>query len=314
MLSSTAANLFWAARYVERADNVARVLEAALRIALITREREKPQVWESVAAIYGQDATARSRPDGGTLEGLLQFMCFDRDNPSSIFVSLLAARTNSRAERNNLSREVWEGLNEAWHVCRDAARRPMSEDQYAAFLDRIKAQCLLVAGGVQSTMLRDDAFCFLRLGTHIERADNTARLLDVKYHILLPGGEDPGSAVDHFHWLEILGCVSAQRIYRRVYRSRIEPWKVAELLILRADVPRSLCFCLQTVTEDLEHLSKFYGTRHEVHRLAGALGARLRYDRIDRIFQVGLHEYLTEFITSNAQLSRELARNYLLET
>ena len=170
----------------------------------------------------------------------------------------------------------------------------------------------MATGAAQSTMLRDDAYNFVMLGLYIERADNTARILDVKYHIILPKGERAGGSLDYYQWAEILSCIGAYRTYRRVYSSKIEPWRVAELMILRHDLPRSLRFCLDQVDRNLNELAEAYGGRGEATRLAGKLHSRLRYGRIDSIFKDGLHEFLTDFVERNSRLSDEIGRQFLM--
>jgi uncharacterized alpha-E superfamily protein len=310
MLSTTARNLYWMGRYVQRAENTARVLEAAQRMALQSGSQQEAA---SVAAIYGLQNDFAARCPECTLPNLFEYMTLDANNPSSIFCSLRAARNDARSERNNLTTDYWENLNGLWLDVQAAQRRPRSAFDYAAFIEQVKRQTILVAGAAQSTLLRDDAFAFLAMGTFIERADNTARILDVKYHVLLPSGEPQGGSVDYYQWSEILSCIGALRTYRRVYRSRVEPLRVAELMILRHDLPRSLHFCLQQVDRYLDQLGESLGARGEAHRLAGEIHARLRYGRIDAIFRDGLHEFLTGFVAGAATLSDEIGRHFLFD-
>lgn len=308
MLSSTAKNLYWMARYIQRAENTARMLEATNRMALLSgSDRE----WRSVPLIYGQDkAFAESHPEP-RMTDLMRFMTVDEDNPSSIASCFKAARNNARDERNNLTTDLWESLNGTWLELQ-AMQRAGDATDHRAFIDWTKKQAVMATGAAQSTMLRDDAYNFVMLGLYIERADNTARILDVKYHILLPKGERAGGSLDYYQWAEILSCIGAYRTYRRVYSSKIEPWRVAELMILRHDLPRSLHFCLEQVDRNLNALAEAYGARGEAMRLAGKLHARLRYSRIDLIFKGGLHEFLTDFVERNSRLSDEIGRQFLM--
>jgi len=309
MLSSTAKNLYWMARYIQRAENTARMLEATNRMALLSgSDRE----WRSVPAIYGLERDFAGRGGKPVMDDLLHFMTLDEANPSSVLSCVRDARNNARAERNSLTTDVWEGLNSTWLELQAIARTPRAGLDYRAFLDWTKKQAVMVTGAGYSTLMRDDAFNFVMLGAYIERADNTARILDVKYHILLPTGEPEGGSLDYYQWAEVLSCIGAYRTYRRVYSSKIEPWRVAELMILRHDLPRSLRFCLHQVDEQLTQLAELYGTRGEATRLAGKLYARLRYGRIDSIFQDGLHEFLTDFVRRNARLSEEIGRQFLM--
>jgi uncharacterized alpha-E superfamily protein len=308
MLSSTAKNLYWMARYIQRAENTARVLEATNRMALLSSSDRE---WRSVPAIYGLDGAFAARHPAPQMGDLLHFMTIDEANPSSVLSCLRAARNNARDERNNLTTDLWESLNGTWLDLQAMARGGDGVD-YRQFLDWTKKQAVMATGAAQSTLLRDDAYNFVMLGLQIERADNTARILDVKYHILLPKGERVGGSLDYYQWAEVLSCIGAYRTYRRVYSSKIEPWRVAELMILRHDLPRSLRFCLGQIDRNLAELAELYGRRGEADRVAGKLHARLRYARIDTIFQDGLHEFLTDFIRMNARLSDEIGRQFLM--
>jgi uncharacterized alpha-E superfamily protein len=309
MLSSTAKNLYWMARYIQRAENTARVLEATNRMALLSSSDRE---WRSVPAIYGLEAPFADRHASPNMQDLLHFMTMDEVNPSSVVSCFRAARNNARDERNNLTIDLWESLNGTWLDLQGMTRTARDGVDYRQFLDWTKKQALMATGAAQSTLLRDDAYNFVMLGLQIERADNTARILDVKYHILLPKGERVGGSLDYYQWAEVLSCIGAYRTYRRVYSSKIEPWRVAELMILRHDLPRSLRFCLSQIDSNLAQLAELYGARGEATRLAGKLHSKLRYGRIDSIFQDGLHEYLTDFISGSARLSQEIGRQFLM--
>ncbi|MFD2264655.1 alpha-E domain-containing protein [Lacibacterium aquatile] len=308
MLSSTAANLYWIGRNVERASNTASLLKATHRMWLMAGGARE---WRSMAATYGVNESFGKKFPNKSVSDLLSFMALDGDNPSSILTSIRSARSNARTERNNLTVSVWEYLNDTWLALRDRIGAGIPEGEEQEFLDWVRERTSLINGALTNTLLRDEAYDFLQLGVHIERADNTARILDSKYHILLPQGETVGGHVDYYQWSEILACVNALRTYRRVYSSAIFPWRVAELLILREDLPRSLHFCLKQIDSHLVNLAGIYGSRHESHRLAGKLHGELRYGKVDDLFTTGLHEFLVEFIKRNNQLGQEIAENYL---
>ncbi|WP_119420981.1 alpha-E domain-containing protein [Desertibaculum subflavum] len=325
MLSSTADNLYWMGRYIERAENTARLLAASNRMSLIAGpERAAGQSqsqtqgrggeWRSVATIYGIEPEAIAAESEAPEEKLLRTLCFDRDNASSIVACVQRARNNARAERNNLTVEAWENINATWLELAEVARKGVPPGEYRPFFEWVKRQSHLILGSLWTTLLRDEAFDFLHLGIFIERADNTARILDVKYHRILPDGAPRADVVDYYEWAELLACVSAVRAYKRIYQSGIEPWRVAEFLLLRRDLPRSLHYCLGRVDRHLNSLADFHGHRHECHRISGVLYSRLRYGQIERIFRRGLHPVLTDFIGSIAELSEELRRNYLMTT
>ena len=310
MLSSTAKNLYWMGRYLQRAENTVRLLEATYRMSLQSPVGDE---WRSVPVIYGRAEEFVERYPAATLADLVVYMTFDERNPSSVFNAIQAARNNARAERNNLTTDVWENVNGLWLDIAQLASQDRATLDLRGVLEMVKRQAITVAGAANSTLMRDDAFNFLSLGNYIERADNTARILDVKYHILLPTGEPVGGTLDYYHWSEILACIGAFRTYRRVYSNRIEPRRVAELMILHPGVPRSLHFCLRQVDDNLASLSDAYGSRGEANRLAGEITAQLRYGRIDCIFEDGLHEFLTEFVTRTGRLSTEIGRQFLLD-
>jgi len=310
MLSSTAKNLYWMGRYLQRAENTVRLLEATHRMSLQSPSGDE---WRSVPVIYGLAEDFSQRHAAPALADMLVYMIFDARNPSSVFTAIQNARNNARAERNNLTTDVWESVNGLWLDLAQLSTQDQKSLDHRGVLEMVKRAAITVWGAANSTLMRDDAFNFLSLGNYIERADNTARILDVKYHILLPSGEALGGTLDYYHWSEILACIGAFRTYRRVYSNRIEPRRVAELMILHPGVPRSLHFCLRQVEENLSYLSDAYGSRGEANRLAGEITAQLRFGRIDRIFQEGLHEFLTDFVTRTASLSSEIGRQFLLD-
>jgi uncharacterized alpha-E superfamily protein len=314
MLSRTADSLFWLARYVERAENVARILTAGQRMASLTRSiGTAGNEWESTLAATGCAAAYRAKHAEITPPGVIDFLVRDPDNPSSIFACLETARRNARAVRTALTVDMWESLNDTWLELRSLDPSEDGGERVLGLLEWVKQRSLLFHGAYANTMLRNDAFWFAQLGTFLERADNTARLLDVKYHVLLPGADRVGGPLDHCQWESILRAVSAQRAYHWVYHKRLEPWMIAELLILRAEMPRSLAACTAQISRTLERLADGHGGRRgECHRLSGRLDARLRYGRIDAIFQSGLHEFLTGFIDDTLALGREVSDFYLL--
>ena len=309
MLSSTAKNLYWMGRYLHRAKNTARVLESTQRMALQSGTTEAG----AVADVYALRAEFLARHPQGTLSDLVDFMTLDDSNPSSLVSTVRAARNNARAERNNLTVDVWESLNGLWLEVAALARLPRSIVDRGAMLELVKKQTTMIAGATQSTLLRDDAYCFLQIGSYLERADNTTRVLDVKFHRLCPDGDPAHCSTDYYEWSEILACVGAVRTYRRIYRSRIEPVRVAELMVLRRDLPRSVHHCLWQVDLSMRELAETYGTRGEADRQAGALHAHVRYARIEDVFATGLRTYLEDLGDRTARLSDEISRQFLFE-
>jgi uncharacterized alpha-E superfamily protein len=312
MLSRTAGTLFWLARYVERAENMARLLDVAMRMSSLPHgPSDGPDEWHSAIVAAGCEHSFYAKHERASAETVIDHLARDLDNPSSILACFETARQNGRSVRTALTVDMWEAVNATWLEMRRLPKEEFTPARVGRVLDRVKERSLLFGGAVGATMLRSDAYWFSRLGTFVERADNTARILDVKFHVLLPQAEPVGGSVDYYQWTAILRSVSALRAYHWVYRDRIKPWLVAELLILRPEMPRSLMSCLGEISRQLEVLGQAYGTRGECHRLAGELEARLRFGRIDAIFQSGLHEFLTDFIDKSTVLGDEIGRHYL---
>jgi len=309
MLSRVASNLYWMSRYVERAENTARVLDVAWRMSLLARgSATQDQEWFAPLNITGTLFPFAGRHNVVCAREVLHFMALDPENPSSIYACARQARENARSVRGSITSEMWEVLNSTWLEMQQMDEDKMQARGISAFFDWVKERSHLFRGVTFGTMHRDDAYEFARLGTHMERADSTARILDVKYHILLPSVKDVGGAVDYYQWSAVLRSVSAFESYRKVYRDVITPLKLAELLILRDDIPRSLRFCLRQVHETLGHVQN--AQSGETLRRAGQVLSALQYGRISEIFAGGLHEYLTEFLQSMQDLSVHIQRSF----
>ena len=312
MLSRTADNLFWLARYMERAENMARILEAGYRLAAMGIDVGAGDTeWHSTIVAAGCETGFYRKHRAATAAAAIDYLARDPDNPSSILSCIQTARRNGRAVRTALSADMWDAVNGSWLQARTFTIEDFAPDTVRRVLDWVKERSLLFTGCVGSTMLRNDAYWFTRLGTFLERADSTARILDVKYNVLLPTYEAVGGALDYVQWTAVLRAVSAGRGYHWIYRREVKPWLVAELLILKPEMPRSLAACFIEITRTLDLLAGAYGRPGEADRIAGQIHARLRYTRIDDIFQQGLHEFLTEFIDDNVRLGREVSKQYL---
>jgi uncharacterized alpha-E superfamily protein len=313
MLSRVASNLYWMSRYVERAENTARVLDVTWRMSLLVKEAElQDQEWFAPLNITGTLFPFSGRHDVVCAREVLHFMGLDPENPSSIFACARQARENARAVRGSITSEMWEVLNSTWLEMQQMDEEKMEARGVSNFFDWVKERSHLFRGVTFGTMHRDDAYDFARLGTHMERADSTARILDVKYHVLLPSVKDVGGAVDYYQWSAVLRSVSAFEAYRKVYRDVITPLRLAELLILRDDLPRSLRFCLRQVCDSLGRVQN--AQSGETMRLAGQMLSALQYGRISEIFAGGLHEYLTEFLESSQELSSQIQRSFFAST
>jgi uncharacterized alpha-E superfamily protein len=313
MLSRTADNLYWLSRYAERADFVARILDAALRLSALPANYggSDTNEWESALASAGNIELFRPLYDSVNEHTVRDFLAFSPNNPSSIRSCLQTARENARAVRTALTSEMWEAINEAFLHLRSFEGRDMTREEFARFLDWVKSVSLAFDGSAYRTMLRNDAYWFTRLGIAIERADNTARILDVKYHVLLPETERVGGSLDYFQWTTILREVSALTAYHWVYRESIKPWLVADLLILNREMPRSLANCYEMLVNNLDRIADAYGRRGPSQRLARGMLARLDDVTVEEIFASGLHEFIQDFIAENNRLGAAVIEQYL---
>jgi uncharacterized alpha-E superfamily protein len=242
---------------------------------------------------------------------VISFLLFDDDNPSSVKSCLRTARNNGRAVRTALTRDVWESLNSTWNEFFQIKPSNITTDRLPGFLEWIRQRSMMFRGALLGTMLRTDNYFFSQLGNFIERADNTARILDVKYYILLPRPGDVGSEIDMQQWAQVLRSVSAHRAYRWFYRDSLyRPWLVAEFLILRDQLPRSLVFSYQWINNAMDGLATLYDCRYPCHDKAAETLRFLKNSSMDEIFQQGLHEFLQDFMKSNAELSRMIGQTY----
>lgn len=313
MLSRTADNLYWMARYVERAENLARILHAASRMANVPGADEGvTNEWDSALAAAACEATFAETGAEPTAENVFEFLAFSDANPSSIRNCLRLARTNARAVRGALTLDTWEAINGAWLEMHRYRTDDISPSGLNRFIAWVKEVSLRVDGAAYRTMLRNDAYWFSRLGVYLERAENTARILDVKYHVLLPDAEPVGGGLDYFQWSAILRSVSALTAYHWVYRDSFKPWLIADLLILREEMPRSLASCYCNLSTFLDELARTYGRQGESQRQARRIYAQLRNARTDDIFQSGLHEFLLDFIAENNRLGSAITDQYLV--
>ena len=317
MLSRTANELYWMARHIERAENTARLLDVTYRTSLMPYQVREPGLawadpWSVPLVTLGLATAYYQRHPELTAENALRFMILDPANTSSIYECLRTARESARAVRGAITSEMYEDLNSAWIEMRSFDYERIQANGVSDFLEWVKMRSHLFRGVTFGTMLRDEAYHFIRLGTHMERADNTARILDTKYHILLPSIEDVGGAVDYYQWASLLQSLSGFESYRKIYSDVIAPRRIAELLILRDDMPRSLHSCMNFIHDTLGILCD--ENSRELERQAGELHARLHYARTDDIMEFGLHEYLMEFLELISELGGGVSRAFLVPT
>ena len=316
MLSRTADHLFWMSRYMERAENTARMLDVNYQTSLLPQSADRAeQGWAGVLGISELTAAFGKKYDAVNAVNVMQFMVRDNSNPSSILSCLEAARENARAVRGKLTTELWETTNQTWLEFNRLLADDSFERDPAALFEWVKFRSHLSRGVSVGTMLQDESLYFIRIGTFLERADNTARLLDVKFHALAGDyfgawADDAAPEVDFYHWSAILRSVSAFEIYRKVYRNVIRPDKVAELLMLRPDMPRSLAACMNELVVNLEHVANEQST--ETRRRAGRLRSDLQFGRIDEILSTGLHAFLTQFLDRVNDIGAGISRDFLV--
>jgi len=313
MLSRMADHLFWLSRYTERAENLARILDVTQRLAAMPSAcGGAGNVWQSAIATAALEDAFNARYSEATRVNVVRFIAGIDDNPHSIKTCIETARANARAVRTTITTEMWEILNDSWNdLQRTKASELMKTEGMSRFLARVMEMSLRFDGAAYRTMLRTDQYWFQRLGTFVERADNTARLLDVKYHVLLPEKEHVGGGLDYFQWASILRSVNALTSYHWVYRRSVEPWLVADFLILRPEQPRSLISSYSALHEYLDKLADAYGRQGPAQRLARSTMAKLANTDKDKLFQSGLHEFLTEFIAENNRLGDAIIQQYL---
>jgi len=358
MLSRTADHLFWMARYMERAENTARMLDVNYQMSLLPQsEGAAERGWRGLLSINEISGDFAKRNEALTPQSVIDYMVNDEKNGSSIRCCLMAARENARAVRGTLTTEVWETQNQTWLEFQRMIATNFFQDSPGEAFEWVKFRSHLSRGVTVGTMLQDEAFHFLRIGSFLERADNTARLLDVKFHSVENGiiGFGPGAAAarlrygmalaetqsqsqsqsqsqtgggsqsqsqsqsqesskdvefDFYHWSAVLRSVSGFEVYRKVYRNVIRPEKVAELLILRPDMPRSLAACMHEVVSNLQRVANEQSK--DTLRLAGRLDADLQYGRIDEILATGLHAFLTQFLERVNTLGVGISRDFLV--
>ena len=350
MLSRTADHLFWMARYMERAENTARMLDVNYQMSLLPQSEEAAERgWRGLLSINEISGDFAKRNRSVTPRSVIDYMVNDAANGSSIRSCLMAARENARAVRGTLTTEVWETQNQTWLEFQRLIGDGAFQKSPGEAFEWVKFRSHLSRGVTVGTMLQDEAFHFLRIGSFLERADNTARLLDVKFHSVEHDffGNGPGAIgarmrngmagaaslvqsqggngglqsqsqesgnkdveFDFYHWSAVLRSVSGFEVYRKVYRNVIRPERVAELLILRPDMPRSLAACMHELVSNLHRVANEQSK--DTLRLAGRLDADLQYGRIDEILATGLHAYLTQFLERVNALGTGISRDFLV--
>ena len=310
MLSRTADHMYWMSRYIERAESLARLVDAHYRMSLLPHSGETlAQSLSSTMAALQMEEAYKERHDAIEPRAVFEFVSLDRDYGGSIFSCLRIARENARAVRGSLTSELWETLNSTWLEARSLAMRRGSNPDIGQFVEWVKERSHLTRGVTVGTMMRDEAFHFTRIGTFLERADSTARILTAHQSDLVPGADASG-VPDPYQWSVLLRALSAFEVYRRVYRDVITPSKVAQLLILRDDMPRSLLRCCKEVYHTLKSVANEQSA--ETERRAGEMHAMLHFTRMEEITASGLPRFLERFLVRLRDLGDRIASDFLL--
>jgi uncharacterized alpha-E superfamily protein len=308
MLSRTAASLYWIGRYMERAEFTCRLVEATVRLAALGDHAGSDQAWRSALTVVCADLAFARQGEALTAFNARRYLTLSERNPSSIRSCLESARDNARAARTALTVEVWQAINRAWQLVRDRAS-PGGTQATLNLVDDLKAETRGFAGAL-ARMLRSEGCWFMHLGSVIERGDNSARLLDVKYYLLLPPGQPVGGTLDRDQWQTILQIVSARTAYRHIFHGPLQPWRVADLLIFRREMPRSLAASAAETVTLLSALAERSGRQGKADRLARQRLARIEDLDIDTVFQGGLHEWLQRYVRNNAALDQAIAEQF----
>ncbi|MCB1395986.1 MAG: alpha-E domain-containing protein [Rhodobacter sp.] len=312
MLSRTADNLFWLARYMERAETAARLLDVGARIALLPNAGHGYRnEWDALLSAGGTRGAFAAKYGEPVQRNIESHLFFDHDNPSSVATCITRARENGRIVRTALTTQVWDALNTAFQELRQIERTPRSEQSLNQLTEWTMRHAAMVRGAIDATLLRNDGWDFLNLGYFVERADNTARLLDVKYYVLLPGVEFVGSGLDNYQWRTLLRALGLHRAFHWAYGGEVTATKIAHFLILNPQSPRSLITCAEGLNTHMARLARAYRKSTDAQKNALNLLARIAETRTDDIFDDGLHEFLTSFIDEVGALSLSIHDSYL---
>ncbi len=310
MLGRTAHGLFWMFRYLERAENTARLLEAGFHMALTRDVATAEEEWRSVIEAFGQRAGYEAKHGTYTGHQAWNYLFRDPGNASSVLAMIGAARTNARAVRSAISGEVWEAVNDGWMEITKCLARPVVQGSVGEAVQIIRRAGTVVLGAMTGSMLRNEGFHFARAGTFVERADCVARILDMKYYLLLPSLSYVGSSLDTGQWDQMLRSVSGDRAFRWLNAGQIDARGIVEFLVLDDRFPRSLAFCHSALREDLAALARIHGQEGDSNALMRESDTRIADLAIEDIFEMGLHEFLLEFMTSNRAIAEAIAEDY----
>lgn len=309
MLGKTANGLFWMFRYLERAENTSRLIETGQRMAL-TRLGSSDAEWKSILQTAGVWPGFEASEEELSKDAVIDWLLRSKQNPSSVLMSIEGARQNARLVRTALTHEAWEATNACYMAAKELLARKVNERDLPATMNAIRQHTALVRGATHGTMMRNDIYNFARIGTFLERADNTARILDVKYYVLLPSVMSVGSSIDNVQWETILRSVSARGGFRMTYGNQYDPVDIAHFLILDGRMPRSLAFCVHKLRDNLAYLNATYGTVPESTQKVADLEEKYLSRDIDAVFDQGLHEYIQAVLSRLNGLGAQIEKDY----
>ena len=310
MLGRTANGLFWMFRYLERAENTARLLDAGLRMALTRDIQTAEEEWRSVISTLGLKAAYEASNDGYDGTSVWNFVLRDKANPANVREMMGAVRSNARTARTNLSSQAWEAVNENWMKLDKLLSRPVSQNGVGEVITRLRRTGTQVHGAMDGTMLRNEGYHFGRAGTFIERAESTARILDMKYYLLLPSLSYVGSSLDSGQWEQVLRSVAGASAYSWLNAGQIEARGIVQFLVLDDSFPRSLAFCRNALRTNLAELARLHGKEGASNELMREADSRISDLSVDAIFDQGLHQFLTDFMARNAAIGNAIASDY----
>ena len=310
MLGRTANGLFWMFRYLERAENTARLLDAGLRMALTRDIQTAEEEWRSVISTLGLKGLYEASNEGYDGNSVWNFVLRDKANPANVREMMGAVRSNARTARTNLSSQAWEAVNENWMKLDKLLSRPVSQNGVGEVISRLRRTGMQVHGAVDGTMLRNEGFHFARAGTFIERAESTARILDMKYYLLLPSLSYVGSSLDSGQWEQVLRSVAGASAYSWLNAGQIEARGIVEFLVLDDSFPRSLAFCRNALRINLTELARLHGKEGTSNELMREADMRIGDLTVDAIFDQGLHQFLIDFMARNVAIGNAIANDY----
>ena len=310
MLGRTANGLFWMFRLLERAENTARLLDTGLRMALTRDLVAAEEEWRSVIQTLGQAQSYEAKNESYTGIQAWNHVLRERDNPSSVMEMFTQVRQNARLARNAISGEVWEAINVGWMELKEALKRPVQPGSVGEVVNMVRRAGTLVHGAMEGSMLRDEGYHFAQVGTFMERGDSIARILDVKYYLLLPSLSYVGSSLDTGQWDQVLRSVGGDRAFRGLYGGAVDARGIVAFLLLDDRFPRSLAFCHSELRDHLAQLARIHGQERASNSLMREYDMRLHEMTIDRVFDQGLHEFLLSFINDNNRLGNAIADDY----